>query len=379
MDIKDAIKKSTVSLKKRGIVISWSNVAKLMGDPSKSPDAYRCKYNRELKKSGESKEKAVVEPKVILNPIEVLKTELRKQRTIEELCNSTGLDHIQLLGHIEQLRLNGYDIAQHRYDKVIAYSMNKNVQITYNEFRHYHDVDEVIKIALISDTHIGSRYWQKTFLQLAYQDFKNENIDSVYHVGDVSDGLYTNRPGNIYELYCYGFDDQLDEICKVYPQVEGITTYFITGNHDATHIMNGGANIGKAIEKRRVDMKYLGHEFAKVWLTPKVDIDLIHPRDGSSSYALSYKLQKRIDAISGGSKPKLMAVGHYHKYFSMLYRNISAFSLASFQAQSPFLRGNGISSDVGYLILEIKVNPKGDLIELNSRYKPLYETISENY
>ena len=165
---------------------------------------------------------------------------------------------------------------------------------------------------------------------------------------------------------------------KDYPRVEGITTYFITGNHDATHVMNGGANIGNAIEKRRPDMKYLGHEYAKVWLTDKVDLDLVHPRDGTS-YALSYKIQKRIDAMSGGSKPKIMAVGHYHKNFYMFYRNIHAFSMASFQAQSPFMRGLGLVSDVGYLILEMDINEHGDIINIKSNYKPLYKTIKEDY
>lgn len=85
------------------------------------------------------------------------------------------------------------------------------------------------------------------------------------------------------------------------------------------------------------------------------------------------------EAMSGGSKPKIMAVGHYHKNFTMFYRNIHALSMASFQAQSPFLRGQGLVSDVGYTILEIKANANGDIIELNTRYKPLYETIKEQY
>ena len=36
----------------------------------------------------------------------------------------------------------------------------------------------------------------------------------------------------------------------------GITTYFILGNHDETHIRNGGANTGIAIARARPDMKY---------------------------------------------------------------------------------------------------------------------------
>ena len=55
----------------------------------------------------------------------------------------------------------------------------------------------------------------------------------------------------------------------------------------------------------------MGHSFAKVWLTPKCDMDLVHPIDGSA-YALSYSGQKYCDSLSGGEKPKIIAMGHHH-------------------------------------------------------------------
>lgn len=381
MNLLEAVKLATRKARTGKELISWDKVADLMGE-NKSPDYYRSKWRRKMGthdpnqtirvSANESVKKGYTDKRSILI------NELNKERTIKELCYATGFSKLELLGTIEELRLEGYDIVQARFGDEVAYTTNKEVSPTYYEFKHYHDVDETIKIGIVSDTHIGSRYWQKTFLKMAYDDFKKEGVRDVYHVGDISDGMYTNRAGNIYEIYAYGFDQQVDEIVKSYPKVDGITTYFITGNHDATHVMNGGANIGNSLEKQRSDMKYLGHEYAKIWLTDNVDIDLVHPRDGTS-YALSYKLQKRIDAMHGGSKPKIMVVGHYHKNFSMLYRNIWAFGLASFQAQSPFMRGQGLVSDVGYMILEIKVNKHGDIIDMTPRYKALYETIQEEY
>lgn len=382
MELLEAIKRSMKKTRSRGEVISWTKVAELMGN-EKTPEQYRSIYRVHYEKETDPNQKVKVSvdrkfKKGITSPREILISELNNERTINELCYATGLTKIELLGTIEELRLEGYDIVQVRFGDDVAYTTNKEVSPTYYEFKHYHDVDKIIKVGIISDTHIGSRYWQKTFLKMAYEDFKKEGITSVYHAGDISDGVYTHRAGNIYEIYAFGFDQQVEEIVKVYPKVEGITTYFITGNHDATHIMNGGANIGNALEKQRSDLKYLGHEYAKIWLTEKVDLDLVHPRDGTS-YALSYKHQKRIDAMHGGQKPKIMVVGHYHKNFSMLYRNIWSFGLASFQAQSPFMRGMGLVSDVGYMIMEIKVNKHGDIIEMNPRYKALYETIKEEY
>lgn len=359
--------------------ISWFNVAMLMGE-NRSPEYYRAQYRRQMgthdpkQKVRVSANKAKAQGHT--EPKSILVQELKKTRTIDELIKATGMSRLEVLGTIEELRLNGYDIIQARYGDEVAYSVNQKIEQTFADYKHYHTASKKIKIGIVSDTHMGSKYFQKSFLDRAYDDFMEKGITDVYHAGDITDGFYTNRPSSIYELYAIGFDQQLDDVVDNYPKRDGITTYFISGNHDATHTVNGGANIGKAIASRRQDMKYLGHEFAKIWLTPKVDMDMVHPRDGGS-YALSYKMQKRIDAISGGSKPKVMVTGHYHKNFSMFYRNIYAMSLASFQAQSSFMRGLGLVSDVGYVILDIEVNDNGDIIEFTPTYKALYITQEE--
>lgn len=379
MELLEAVKQSKTKYRTGRTIINWSKVAELMGN-DKTIESYRSKYKRII---GQSKDNSKLIKKVnnnikkgVISSKDIIVKEITSAKTLDELCYLTKLSELEVYGTIEQLRTEGYDIIQSRVGDKVCYQSNKKAHITYHEFQHFHDVKTVIRIGLISDTHIASIYFQKLFLQLAYKDFKKNGIKDVYHCGDITDGMYGNRPGSVYELYAIGFDQQADAVEREYPQEEDITTHFITGNHDATHMANGGANIGLAIAKRRKDMKYLGHEYAKIWLTDKVDLDLVHPRDGSA-YAYSYKTQKRIDAMTGGSKPKIMAIGHYHKNFTMFYRNIWTLGMASFQSQSPFMRGMGLVSDVGYVILEIVVNHNGDIIELTPRYKSLYEMVKE--
>jgi len=50
---------------------------------------------------------------------------------------------------------------------------------------------------------------------------------------------------------------------------------------------------------------------AKINLTPNCVLEINHPLDGAA-YALSYALQKRIDAMSGGEKPNILFDGHHH-------------------------------------------------------------------
>lgn len=380
MDLFDAVQLSTKKTSKK-TVISWKRVSELMGTgkPEKWESEYRRKYGDRIKENtGPQKQERRDFKKGIELPQSKLISQLSNVRTIDELVNVTGQSRLEVLGSIEELRLTGYDIVQVRTGDSIAYTLNTKVTSSYFEYKHYQDVDKVIRIGIVSDTHMGSIFHQQTYLQMAYDDFQKQGITNVYHAGDISDGHYSNRPGSVYELYAIGFDQQLDDIVKNYPKRDGITTYFITGNHDATHVMNGGANIGRAITNQRNDMVYLGHNYAKVWLTEKLDMDIEHPGDGSS-YAYSYKPQKRIDIIQGGQKPKILIIGHYHKWFSMFYRNIWAFLLASFESQSTFMRGKALVSDVGYLILEIHVNKQGDIIECNPRFKPFYVPIEKKH
>ncbi len=342
----------------------WVKVSQLIYDKykvRKSPEACRCLFKRHKVTEIESAD--LPNPEQEQNLIKLL----NKGAEIDQLMKVMKLSRIEVLGHIEELRQKGYAIIQ----VAKSYKINKQAETTFDEHKHYHDVDKIIRFGVVSDTHMSSRFFQKTYLEIAYDDFKSRGIDTVYHIGDVTDGHYTNRPASIYEQYAIGYDQQLEDVVKNYPRRDGIKTDFITGNHDATHMMNGGANIGKGIDGKRGDMNYLGHEFAKIWLTEKVDMDLIHPRDGSA-YALSYHLQRRINNMSGGNKPKILITGHYHKFFMMFYRNVVAISMPSFQAQSSFMRGKGIDSDVGYLILELKVNQNGDVIECHPFYRPFF-------
>lgn len=213
------------------------------------------------------------------------------------------------------------------------------IRVTYdNAKQEQYKGEERIKFAVVSDTHLCSKYQQLTHLKAFYERCKADGIKTVYHCGDLCDGYYPNRSEQIYELYKIGFDDQLDYIVDKYPKVDGIKTKIISGNHDHTHIRNSGANIVKAVCKEHKDFEYLGAGYAKVWITPQCDVDLMHPIDGSA-FTLSYALQRTIDAMQGGSKPKILFVGHHHKAFYMPYRNIHAFEAGGFQAQTPFMRG----------------------------------------
>lgn len=236
---------------------------------------------------------------------------------------------------------------------------------------------QTVRFAIVSDTHINSKFTQLTYLHDFYERCREAGIKHVYHCGDISDGE-NMRVGHNYELYHISADEQVNEICRVYPRVPGITTHFITGNHDASTMKHCGYDIGPAIAARRPDMKYLGRDTALVHLTPNCTMQLLHPWDGGS-YAMSYRPQKIMEAMDGGTKPNILVIGHYHKAMWMEYRNISCFLGGCFQGTTPFMRGKGLSRYMGGWIIEADTDENGYITRIVPQFVPYYVDIAEDY
>ena len=235
----------------------------------------------------------------------------------------------------------------------------------------------VLKFAIIGDTQLGSKYAQISHLKSFYELCASEGIKDVYHTGDVTDGLKM-RSGHEYELYKTSADDMVQDVIKNYPRIEGITTHFITGNHDASIYKQVGYDIGNTITEKRPDMKYLGRDCALIFLTPNCKLELRHPWDGTA-YALSYKPQKMIEAMESDSKPNILAIGHYHKAEYLFYRNVHCLQTGCFQGQTPYTRGKGISVHMGGWIVTIHVDKNGTITRFGSEFIPYYSSIKDDY
>lgn len=239
------------------------------------------------------------------------------------------------------------------------------------------DGKHVVRFGLMGDTQMGSKYTQLTYLSRYYSVCNSLGVTNVYNTGDITDGLKM-RPGHEYELYCTSADELKDDVIRHYPKIEGITTHFITGNHDASLYKHVGYDIGAAISLERPDMHYLGRDCAVVYLTPNCTLELRHPWDGTA-YALSYKPQKMIEAMEADTKPNILAIGHYHKAEYLFYRNVHCFQTGCFQAQTPFQRGKSISAHLGGWIIEIQVDKDGTIHNLSPTFIPFYNSIKDDY
>src|SRR3990167_6574651 len=106
-----------------------------------------------------------------------------------------------------------------------------------------HDIDisrirgSRVKIAVVSDTHLGSKYQQLPYLREHSRLFRKERVAAVIHAGDVTDGPAEMHRGHQHNLFLQGYDAQLDYAATHIPEI-GAPQYFISGNHDDSHIKN---------------------------------------------------------------------------------------------------------------------------------------------
>lgn len=236
-----------------------------------------------------------------------------------------------------------------------------------------------IVFGLIGDTHFGSKYVQMTYLNDFYDICAKQGITEVYHTGDITDGE-NMRPGHAYENYVHGADEHIKEIERLYPYRKGITTHFITGNHDASFRKSCGLDIGNLIQSRRSDLKYLGRDVANINITNNVTMQLRHPWS-ASAYALSYRSQKIVESMEASylDKPAILCIGHFHKMEYLYYHNVHVFQTGCFQGATPFTTGKGISISMGGWIIAVELDSENKLKSITPTAIVFDEPIKEDY
>lgn len=208
-------------------------------------------------------------------------------------------------------------------------------------------------LGVIADTHLCDKACALNELHDFYNICKKQGVEHIVHAGDLVAGIEIYR-GMEFDLTHHGFAAQLDEVVRNYPNIEGITTHIISGNHDLSFKQKAGINIVQEVSLRRDDLKWIGDYSATVKVNG-VSIGLHHGNSGVS-YATSYKLQKFVEKIGAGQKPQIYVLGHYHSALNMFYRNIHCYLPGCFQKPNDFSVRLGLPNMICGYIVHIKTN-----------------------
>ena len=287
-------------------------------------------------------------------------------RSYNYVKNGMSIDTYMQKFHISYKELQGLLYIWEILGKKVELVMNNNEMIfkktiTKNPTLNKASLDDLTynEYLVVSDTHFGNIHNQVHLLNELYQEAYNRGITRVIHVGDLTDGNYPNRPENPRQQFLHGFDEQLNYVVDMYPEIDGMTTYYILGSHDETHYKNGQGTIDLWLDKCRKDMKCIGQDTGEITFD-KVKFVADHP-GGGSAQGLSYKPQKRIEIIESHNKPKVLLIGHYHKSYAFAYRNVQCVEVPCLCDKTQFQQKQGLINNVGGYFLKVYSDNKGNI------------------
>ena len=296
--------------------------------------------------------------------INKLKYLINKKKSLAEICQELELKDYEVVGIVELLKQNGelIDFVNGEIVKLKKPVKNNDVYEVKNDLEH-------LKLLLISDTHLCSKYDRLDILRYLYDKAEDLGVRHVLHSGDFTDGR-SNRPEHVYELKEASFEGQIDYCVEKYPKFSG-KTYVIQGNHDNWWYKSSGSEILKPISKRREDIAYLGPDVADMKIG-NLKIRLFHGQ-GGIAYAKSYKIQKYLDTIPINEKPDILQTGHIHQAFYYKQDNTHCFQTSCLEDQTPYCRGLGLANNKSCWWVDVEFDNKGNVHSI----KPELETFSQ--
>lgn len=323
---------------------------------------------------------------------------LAQECILEDLCRSYNISREDMFVLIHELKKRGNNIvtlntsASHDGDDLktqVTLIRNFGHEELINDLSYnIIDNEENIKVMLISDTRFGSIYQQTTILNDMYLKAKKMGVKYVFLTGDVVEGIYRGAK-SIYNttLHKDGYDDQADYVAACFPRIQGITTYFVTGEHDLSFLKGTDkVDIGKLIAAKRDDMIYLGPKRKKVSFVTgdrrsgSISFYLQHS-SGNVPYTISYKPQQKISSLRNEDKTDILVTSHFAACDSFLRRGVRSYQVPTVTATTDEMKdaNTPVYNTIGAWVVSLDRDKKGSLKRTSQMYIPYYKTIKDDY
>lgn len=232
---------------------------------------------------------------------------------------------------------------------------------------------KAFKFAHITDTHFGASCFKEHIWDAIVEKINSEKVHAIFHTGDVVEGMNNQRLDMFYDVTHLGYGNQKAYAIELLSRLEA-PIYAISGNHDRWYIKSAGAHIVKDIADSLEHMEFLGEDMADFVIENNdrpIKIRMWHGED-SSSYAISYRIQKLVESFSGGDKPNVLLCGHTHKAGMFFERNIHCVTGGAVCTQSNWMKGKRLANHTGFYMCEVTYNERG-VVRFKSEFFPFYE------
>lgn len=277
---------------------------------------------------------------------QILKMILKEKTvSIKYISDRFGISEEETKDFIEVLRNEEYDVVlEGRIVRLGTLTKEVELDVPGNRLR----------LGVFSDLHFGSMFMQLTRARQFIEEVRDK-VDAFVDPGDVSDGTHMYR-GQEYQIFLHGSEQHTRFARQHYPDTRK-PTKVIGGNHDASFLKSGGANIPLRIAEVRSNVEVLGFHYG-VFSWKNIRIGLVHPA-GGGAYAVSYPVQKYVRNWVPDQIPDILIFGHFHQKGYFRWHGAECFLAGCFQGQTPYLVEKGLYPAIGGLVLNIEKRASG--------------------
>ena len=318
-----------------------------------------------------------------------LKDRLKEREcSLESLAQEFEVSELDIMGYIRILKNKGENInITKKRDGIYIENFGDNKVSNHNTKTIINDEEEY-KILLISDTRLCSKFEQISILNNIYQIANDMGIKTVLHMGDLTEGVYFGKQ-RIYNqtVLHHNPDTQALYVKNNYPYIKGMTTYFITGEHDLSFLKSKSReDIGTDIANLREDLVYLGQKNCMIYLQDSdghkpILIDMRHP-EGKIPYTISYKPQQIVDAMRSEERPDILNFGHFLVQDTFRHHDVLINQVPSLTATTPEMVDRGYNNVIGATILTLhfdKTKKQSKLVHVARMFINYREMLDDDY
>lgn len=302
------------------------------------------------------------------------------EQSIEDLADALDMAPKRTRAAIDELGRAGYKVALTEKQAALDRTIVQEPSYVSPNW-----TSNIIRLGVVSDVHIGNEQCKLNSVVAAYDYFGERGCELVVNAGDLFDGPPTMHRSKLFgDLKLKSLKEQIGYAREFYPR--SIRTAFIGGNHDASWHTQAGINPVEFFCQGSDAWDYAG-EICGFVKGPdgKNLVYLYHPSTGAPygrSYAsqrdaewLSYSINYlRNDELAATSPlgvvtddyPRLIIVGHYHKFniHPGPFGSMCMLAPASCAA-TPFQIAKRLINDCGAMYLECTLGDDGKIVRLS--------------
>jgi predicted phosphodiesterase len=195
--------------------------------------------------------------------------------------------------------------------------------------------EDLYKIGVVADTHLGSNFQQLDSLIAFYDLCKDKGVTTILHAGDLIDG--TNKYENQRDKsFLHDPVPIFEYVRDRYPKIHGITTHYIIGNHTISE-SSKYEDYGDLLTKMRPDLICHGIKSATFSLPDETKIHLQHGAGKNRVYP-----------------SELVLLGHWHRFVDVQSGSSRMIQCPCFH--DSICKPDYLPSDIGGLIVDINTN-----------------------